>query len=107
MREQQRMFWLFFAWDTSRPIHAQIKEETEEDTDAGKSTFSKAAATLRKASEKKRKPKVDSHVSLASNYEVVDDWDCMLNQTRIGHNNNKFYVIQMLKQGSGFFVWNR
>ena len=50
---------------------------------------------------------MDSHVGSASNYEVVDDWDCMLNQTRIGHNNNKFYVIQMLKQGSGFFVWNR
>lgn len=31
--------------------------------------------------------------------EVVDDFDCMLNQTNItaGRNNNKFYVIQVLR----------
>jgi len=41
-------------------------------------------------------------------YTVVDDWDCMLNQTNIGQNNNKFYVIQML-QGAFqmYYVWNR
>ena len=41
--------------------------------------------------------------------QVVDDWDCMLNQTNIGHNNNKFYVIQLLKNKSSgrFHVWNR
>ena len=98
---------VIFARGTSRPIYAQVKEEPEEDTDAGKSSFSKAAATLRKADQKKRKPKVDSHMGSASLYEVVDDWDCMLNQTNIGHNNNKFYVIQLLKRGSSFYVWNR
>ena len=85
----------------------QVKEEPEEDTDAPKSSFGKAAATLRKTEEKKRKPKVDSHIPLASSYEVVDDWDCMLNQTNIGHNNNKYYVIQLLKRGSAFYVWTR
>jgi len=47
-------------------------------------------------------------VSAAHFYEVVDDWDCMLNQTNIGQNNNKYYVIQMLKSRNGTYnVWNR
>ena len=40
-------------------------------------------------------------------WQVVGDWDCMLNQTNIGQNNNKFYVIQMLQQGGKYRVWNR
>eukprot|EP00731_Ephydatia_muelleri_P003429 Em0001g3429a len=42
-------------------------------------------------------------------YTVVDDWDCMLNQTNIGQNNNKFYVIQLLKTvfGSSYTLWTR
>ncbi len=31
----------------------------------------------------------------------------MLNQTNIEHNNNKYYVIQLLKSGKDFYVWNR
>ena len=34
----------------------------------------------------------------------------MLNQTNIGQNNNKFYVIQMLQKqvmSSGYYVWTR
>ena len=44
----------------------------------------------------------DCHVT-----QVVGDWDCMLNQTNIGQNNNKFYVIQLLQRGGKFHVWNR
>ena len=51
---------------------------------------------------------VDQFVSNAGYYEVVDDWDCMLNQTNIGQNNNKYYVIQLLKSRGGYYnVWNR
>ena len=39
--------------------------------------------------------------------QIVDDYDCMLNQTNIGHNNNKYYVIQVLQQGGFFYSWNR
>ena len=39
--------------------------------------------------------KVDSHVW--GSYDVYEDWDCMLNQTNIGQNNNKFYVVQLLR----------
>ncbi|KAF8320542.1 poly polymerase catalytic domain-containing protein [Cantharellus anzutake] len=36
---------------------------------------------------------VDTHQVYEANGEV---WDCMLNQTNISNNNNKFYVIQLL-----------
>ncbi|XP_043195197.1 poly [ADP-ribose] polymerase 2-like [Amphibalanus amphitrite] len=41
--------------------------------------------------------------------EGDDVWDCMLNQTNIGNNNNKYYLIQLLeKDGSGSYsVWMR
>ena len=64
---------------------------------------------LAKAEEKSRKNRareVDSHCSLAG-AEVWIDFDCMLNQTNIGNNNNKFYVIQLLTVGKKFYVWNR
>ena len=51
--------------------------------------------------------KVDEHCPIAKQAKVVGDWDCMLNQTDIGHNNNKFYVIQLLEKGGDFYVWNR
>lgn len=40
-------------------------------------------------------------------FQVLEDYDCMLNQTNIGHNNNKYYVIQVLQTGSVFYAWNR
>uniref|UniRef100_A0A8C5WDR3 Poly [ADP-ribose] polymerase n=1 Tax=Leptobrachium leishanense TaxID=445787 RepID=A0A8C5WDR3_9ANUR len=38
---------------------------------------------------------------------VFEDYDCMLNQTNIGHNNNKFYIIQLLSDSDNFYCWNR
>jgi poly [ADP-ribose] polymerase 2/3/4 len=38
---------------------------------------------------------------------VHEDYDCMLNQTNIGANNNKFYVIQLLEKGGKFYCWTR
>jgi poly [ADP-ribose] polymerase len=39
--------------------------------------------------------------------KVLGDYDAMLNQTNIGANNNKFYVIQVLTQGGSFHTWTR
>ncbi len=66
----------------------------------GGTNFSKAvhALTSTKCSAEKKAPrvyKVDSYCTL-EDAVVVKDWDCMLNQTNIGQNNNKFYVIQLL-----------
>ena len=64
--------------------------------------FSKAVRALASAEAGKKKAvrqcKVDGHCSLM-NVSVVEDWDCMLNQTNIGQNNNKYYVIQLLFDG--------
>ncbi len=78
------------------------KEEEQEETDFSKA---KRALAAEAESKKKSKPgkkklrKVDSCVPGAASKDVYEDWDCMLNQTNIGHNNNKYYVIQLLKTG--------
>jgi predicted DNA-binding WGR domain protein len=35
------------------------------------------------------------------------DYDCMLNQTNISQNNNKYYVIQLLVGAGRYYVFNR
>jgi poly [ADP-ribose] polymerase len=47
----------------------------------------------------------DSSVSVYSDASGV--YDAMLNQTNIGNNNNKFYVIQLLTNGGSYWVWTR
>ena len=54
---------------------------------------------------------VDSKVPNASNYTLDSTYKCKLNQTNIDgdSNNNKYYIIQLLKQNSNnqYFTWNR
>eukprot|EP00054_Salpingoeca_dolichothecata_P038009 m.12638 g.12638 ORF g.12638 m.12638 type:complete len:501 (+) comp8146_c0_seq1:54-1556(+) len=38
---------------------------------------------------------------------VFEDFDCTLNQTNLDTNNNKFYIIQLLKQGSSYQTFTR
>lgn len=63
--------------------------------------------------QKKGAPPVDSACNLSNVRVHVDEegaWACMLNQTNIGGNNNKFYVIQLLEDvatGTTFTVWTR
>ncbi|KAF9183355.1 Poly [ADP-ribose] polymerase 2 [Haplosporangium sp. Z 767] len=63
-----------------------------------------------------KQPSVDIYCSLPSIYSVyVDDtvaWDARLNQTNIGQNNNKFYLVQLLQsttthQYAVFCRWGR
>ncbi|HTL34408.1 MAG TPA: WGR domain-containing protein [Kofleriaceae bacterium] len=63
----------------------------------------KASAT---GSGKKLNIPVDSVCPLAG-AKVHEDYDCMLNQTNIGANNNKFYVIQLLEKGGKYYAWTR
>ncbi|KAK3085759.1 hypothetical protein FSP39_008277 [Pinctada imbricata] len=41
--------------------------------------------------------------------EGQDIWDCMLNQTNVGNNNNKYYIIQLLEENAkkSYHVWQR
>ncbi len=50
---------------------------------------------------------IDS-TELASNYSVVDPYSCTLNQTDITHNNNKFYIVQLLQHDTNkddYLLW--
>ena len=102
------------ATDTSAPPAKKAKKEPKkkavkaEPEAKPESAASKAVASLKSVTDgaakkkKKRSPKVDPQVF--GSWEVVDDFACMLNQTNIGHNNNKYYVIQLLKSTGGFVV---
>ena len=50
---------------------------------------------------------VDEHCPLSGKTTVVADWDAMLNQTNIGANNNKFYIIQLVQSGNKYYTWTR
>ena len=70
----------------------------KEETDFSKTKQALKVGTSRKNKKKGTKDqKVDSHY-----YEVFEDWDCMLNQTNIGHDNNNFYAIQIRKDKSRY-----
>lgn len=65
---------------------------------------------------KKGKGVVDPYFGKASTCRVLEDdglvWQCTLNQTNVGENNNKFYVIQLLKEETSpnlylFTRWGR
>ncbi len=78
---------------------------------APKRTRSQAIAELKAEDSKSKKSKgavyrkKDPYCSQSG--EVFEDYDCMLNQTNIGQNNNKFYVIQIIVNGSSYYCYNR
>lgn len=105
----------------------KTKEETPKPKDAFTST---KEALLAAGPQVKGRRKVDEHCSLSASgevrngsppsfqevpllqeclwsHQVHEDYDCMLNQTNIGHNNNKFYVIQVIQESNQFYSWNR
>lgn len=58
------------------------------------------------------RPKVDDVFPNAGSAEVCGDadgtwWDCMLNQTNVDANNNKYYIIQVVKSGAKHSCWTR
>lgn len=65
-----------------------------------------AKAAVAAASGKKFSIPVDDNCPLKG-AEVHEDFDCILNQTNIGANNNKFYVIQLLSNAGKFYAWTR
>ncbi len=97
------------------PTPGKKAKEEEEELSQEESHFKKALKALKQseggvkkvAKKKARQGKVDSHVPGAGMFTVEGDWDCMLNQTNIGQNNNKFYVIQMLNRAGRLHVWTR
>lgn len=72
-------------------------------------SFRSTAEALRAAPTEKRVIRVDPTCPLRHNpgTQVHEDYDCTLNQTNIGSNNNKFYIMQLLREDAGFACWNR
>ncbi|XP_069792952.1 protein mono-ADP-ribosyltransferase PARP3 isoform X2 [Narcine bancroftii] len=81
----------------------KVKVEPEEDN------VTSTIKALKEAPKEKVTATIDEHCPLSSNpqAEIHEDYDCMLNQTNIGNNNNKFYIIQLIKLGSSYYCWNR
>ncbi|XP_007950274.1 protein mono-ADP-ribosyltransferase PARP3 [Orycteropus afer afer] len=71
--------------------------------------FHSTAEALRTAPAEMRRVRVDPVCPLSHRpgTQVHEDYDCTLNQTNIGNNNNKFYIIQLLEDGNSFSCWNR
>ncbi|XP_026161602.1 protein mono-ADP-ribosyltransferase PARP3 [Mastacembelus armatus] len=84
----------------------KVKEEPETSTPKDAYTSVKEAL-LAAGPQAKTKRKVDDHCSVSASAEIYEDYDCMLNQTNVGHNNNKFYVIQVIQEGNKYYSWNR
>ncbi|KAM9410724.1 protein mono-ADP-ribosyltransferase PARP3 isoform 1-T2 [Pholidichthys leucotaenia] len=84
------------------------KAKEEPETPKVKDSFTSAKeALLAAGSQVKGKKKVDDNCHLSSSGEVYEEYDCMLNQTNIGNNNNKFYVIQVIKAHNKYYAWTR
>jgi len=85
------------------------KEDTDEKPPQVELTMKEKLKAMAEQ-EKKNKKKSFQIDSLCPRYGsggVYDDYDCMLNQTNIGANNNKFYIIQLIQDGGRYFVWTR
>ncbi|XP_077182003.1 protein mono-ADP-ribosyltransferase PARP3 [Paroedura picta] len=83
----------------------KVKEEPEPEEDSFRSTVE----ALKAAPKEKLKAKIDAACQLCntSDAKIYEDYDCMLNQTNIGHNNNKFYIIQLIEHNGSYSCWNR
>uniref|UniRef100_UPI00398F2635 protein mono-ADP-ribosyltransferase PARP3 n=1 Tax=Pristiophorus japonicus TaxID=55135 RepID=UPI00398F2635 len=81
------------------------KPKVEPEEDNVKSTVE----ALKAAPKDQVKAKIDEQCDLSSNAlaSIHEDYDCMLNQTNIGNNNNKFYIIQLIEVSGSFYCWNR
>ncbi|XP_061788260.2 protein mono-ADP-ribosyltransferase PARP3 isoform X1 [Nerophis lumbriciformis] len=84
----------------------KMKEEPEQIKPKDAFTSTKEALMAAGPHIKSNK-KVDEHCSLSASGEVYEDYDCILNQTNIGQNNNKFYVVQVIKSANTYYSWNR
>lgn len=93
-------------------VKEEIKEEEKEEDIKAPDRFQSTVQALKSATGKKGKAKIDSSCSLSrhDNVEICEDYDCMLNQTNIGNNNNKFYIIQLIQSTDSkntYYCWNR
>jgi len=61
----------------------------------------------RKKKKKSSGPRPDRRIPNADNWTVDPEYHIKLNQTNIGFNNNKYYIIQLLSDPNGYALWTR
>eukprot|EP01006_Ploeotia_vitrea_P052453 TRINITY_DN67689_c12_g5_i1.p1 TRINITY_DN67689_c12_g5~~TRINITY_DN67689_c12_g5_i1.p1 ORF type:complete len:572 (-),score=151.96 TRINITY_DN67689_c12_g5_i1:109-1617(-) len=88
------------------------KQEESEDEDEDESEESDDEPPAKKKASASPPPSprggiVDREVPGRNKYTIYDEYHCKLNQTNIGQNNNKYYIIQVLTDGSKYWSWNR
>eukprot|EP01087_Luapelamoeba_hula_P019447 TRINITY_DN6446_c0_g1_i1.p1 TRINITY_DN6446_c0_g1~~TRINITY_DN6446_c0_g1_i1.p1 ORF type:complete len:619 (+),score=162.67 TRINITY_DN6446_c0_g1_i1:33-1859(+) len=95
------------------PAKKQEESESEDDEEEEDSEASESSSEDEPPAKKKRTAasgagthRVDKMCSL-SNASVVQDYDCTLNQTDISANSNKFYMIQLIKSGPGYYLFTK
>jgi predicted DNA-binding WGR domain protein len=82
--------------------------EVAEETPTLKAATTEAAKPAPASPVKERRRPVDREVPGREKYKVVADWDTTLNQTNVGANNNKFYIIQVLAdENDKHYCWTR
>ncbi|KAL2611322.1 hypothetical protein R1flu_023014 [Riccia fluitans] len=80
-------------------------------TDGNDAVEDKKMVTTSKKGRAVLDPQLPDHIK--QNFHVIEDdkevYDAMLNQTNVGGNNNKYYVIQALEEdgGKSFFLFTR
>ncbi|XP_066927889.1 protein mono-ADP-ribosyltransferase PARP3-like [Clytia hemisphaerica] len=84
-----------------------VDDETEQKELTMKEKLKKLAEEEKKNQKGPKRFKVDTECPYYHGAQIVDDYDCMLNQTNIGANNNKFYIIQLFSIGTNYWVWTR
>ncbi|XP_036733919.2 protein mono-ADP-ribosyltransferase PARP3 isoform X2 [Manis pentadactyla] len=91
------------------PVQREGPEKKKGRLGAEEESFHSTVKALRAAPAEKRVVRVDPQCPLSHSpgTQVHKDYDCTLNQTNIGSNNNKFYIIQLLQDGERFVCWNR
>ncbi|XP_053152143.1 protein mono-ADP-ribosyltransferase PARP3 isoform X2 [Hemicordylus capensis] len=87
----------------------KVKEEPQSKPEPEEDSFRSTMESLKAAPKEKLKAKIDSACQLSNidGAKIHEDYDCMLNQTNIGYNNNKFYIIQLIEQNGSYSCWNR
>jgi poly [ADP-ribose] polymerase len=92
----------------AKAVTAKKAKQEETESTPATSTLKDKITKLKEADKGKlKKLKPDTYCPLSHCSEVYEDYDAMLNQTNIGQNNNKFYIIQVLKSNGTFYSWNR
>ncbi|MFS7901678.1 putative NAD(+) ADP-ribosyltransferase transcription regulator SAP family [Helianthus anomalus] len=96
--------------DDSQANNRTVVEEIKEENDTNENKKEKLVKATKKGA-----AVLDQYIPdhIKSHYHVLqqgdDIYDATLNQTNVGDNNNKFYIIQALESddGSAYMVYNR